>query len=366
VNEKGYTEESGELLGSFGEEPKTVSRFLRLWTHRAVLWVGFSIICGTSLHFKIWGGVGAAEVLHVALPAAVLFVEFYMLGKMRREALEREEESHQRARVMADLDKFRIALSRGHYIQELERGIRDAKSEILFTSATMATSGDRRQKRLVDTVREKEDAIEKSGGSLIHRGIVAKVPATLPGAVELVCKTKKTEIRFRAYFGYTRLRFQVTDRAFSVIGVVEKEPAFDRLEATHRSFSVESMLLAEALRDRFNKEWDASEDVWTYLDEHIREMLGPARPDESAITKEVILRLLKAEETGVTAEDISPHSKQFEQLLTEAERKKLGSTRSGTSSDANYGTSTTTGGASSSTVEDPADCGRPEGDKPKT
>ncbi|TMQ07713.1 MAG: hypothetical protein E6J90_42595 [Deltaproteobacteria bacterium] len=232
-------------------EPPRPGVLLRIWTHKLVFWIGLAVIAGTAAHYRFIEGATTEDVLHVALLAAVLFVEFFMLGRMSRERLEREAESQLRSRVMIDLDNFRIALSRAYYLQELERGIRDARSEILFTTATMATSGDPHQRRIVEAVREKEAAIERSGGTLIHQGIVAKLPSCLPGAVELACKTR-TEVRFRAYFGYTRLRFQVTDHSFSVIGVVEGEPAFDQVKSTHRSFSVESMLLAEALRDRFN------------------------------------------------------------------------------------------------------------------
>lgn len=304
-------------------EPPRPGVLLRIWTHKLVFWIGLAVIAGTAAHYRFIEGATTEDVLHVALLAAVLFVEFFMLGRMSRERLEREAESQLRSRVMIDLDNFRIALSRAYYLQELERGIRDARSEILFTTATMATSGDPHQRRIVEAVREKEAAIERSGGTLIHQGIVAKLPSCLPGAVELACKTR-TEVRFRAYFGYTRLRFQVTDHSFSVIGVVEGEPAFDQVKSTHRSFSVESMLLAEALRDRFNQEWEASQSVWEYLDEHIRDMLGTGPPEDSAITQEHMLRLLKADETGVTCEEIATRSAQFRRLPTEAQKRARG------------------------------------------
>jgi hypothetical protein len=301
-------------------EPPRPGVLLKIWTHRLVFWIGLAVIAGGAAHYRFIEGSSTSDVLHVALLAAVLFVEFIMLGRMRRETLERAAESQLRSRVMIDLDNFRIALSRAYYLQELERGIRDARAEILFTTATMASSADPHQRRIVQAVKEKEAEIERRGGKLVHQGIVAKLPSCLPGAVELACKTR-TEVRFRAYFGYTRLRFQVTDHSFSVIGVVEGEPAFDHVASTHRSFSVESMLLAEALRDRFNQEWAASQSVWEYLDEHIRDMLGAGPAEDSAITQEHMLRLLKADDTGVTADEIAARSVQFRRLPTEAQRR---------------------------------------------
>src|SRR5262249_31286970 len=95
-------------------QPARPGVLLRLWTHRLVFWIGLAVIAGTAAHYRFIESATTEDVLHVALLAAVLFVEIFMLGRMSREKLEREAESQLRSRVMIDLDNFRIALSRAY------------------------------------------------------------------------------------------------------------------------------------------------------------------------------------------------------------------------------------------------------------
>lgn len=295
-----------------GEPEASASWWETLWTSYWTLAVVVVGVVLAALHHHDFKPEKFRDVVHVTLPALVLIMEFFMLGRMRLESRERQRESLSRQETIADLNSFRIAIGRQHYISELERGIRLAERKIIFTSTTMAASTDPGQMSLLNLVIERESELKKvrDGYKLDHRGLIAKRQEALPGAVELICKTG-VEVRFREFVGVTRLRFQVCDDSFCVVGVSDGSPSFDNSKPTERSTTIESAMLGEALAARFEVEWNSPHclTTWGYLGQLIDDMSG-----SSSVTQAKVLELLRADKTGITAEKIDPYCQQFKKL----------------------------------------------------
>jgi hypothetical protein len=240
-------------------------------TVKRALWVFLGIIAvfGGSAALAYWETRHAASeraelvlsFLHFALPIAVIAMEIYVL---RQAFLERRE----RRDVMEGLDAFRVAIGRAHYMQEIERAILNADREIVFTSATMATSRVPDQKRVLDAVREREQSDRR--GPYAHRGIVYDEARTLPGVLELLCNTS-VQVRMSSYAGLSRLRFLVRDQTFSVIGVAASPSTIDEIKQTDRSFSIDSHFLGQALCARFEEEWKRARDPWEVFSQLIKQ-----------------------------------------------------------------------------------------------
>lgn len=283
-------------------------KVLDVLSSRIVLVVGFAVATGASLHFGYWGGRSWGAVLHIALPAMVLFMELYMLVVMTVESKEREEqiatfkklhedEVTARKSVLDDLNRFRISTSREHYRQELTRTLRAAKESVVFTGVTMTPSHrDRNQQDLILLTKEKERQAEEAGTVFLQRGLIGDRIEAIAGAVELACMTK-TELKFRKLVVVTRLRFQVCDRTISVLGVAEGEPTASEVKPTERAFTIDSAMLGDSLAERFDREWNdpASKDVWTVVDELVADLLGSTTHERTLLTQQRVLKILDAE-----------------------------------------------------------------------
>jgi hypothetical protein len=152
----------------------------------------------------------------------------------------------------------------------------------------MATSwSSDHQKRVVRAVLDQQ----QQHPNYTHRGVVAKRVEALPGTLELLCETK-VDVRLSDIMLMSRLRFVVRDYAVSVIGVAEGEPSLEHQPETKRSFSVESTMLAGALRDRFDQLWSAASNPWEYLDQ----LVAAATQSHSNYTRNEVFNLLGLDE----------------------------------------------------------------------
>lgn len=296
----------------------------QLWSKRWPLVLAFVATLLVSLFYHFHNRESWSAILHVALPAMVLFMELYMLRAMTKESAERDKqveefkeihknEKDARERVLDDLNRFRISISREHYRQELLRTLRNAQESIIFTGVTLqASSREKAQAELISVIRDKEEA---APGKLLQRGIIAERIEALAGALELVQKTN-TEIKFRKLHIVTRLRFQVCDRTVSVLGVAEGDPTLAEVRPTERAFTINSAMLGDALTQRFEEEWKDPESkcVWKYLDEFIKDLQGETPADRTILTKARVLQLLEAAQNGLEVEFINKHCPRFASL----------------------------------------------------
>jgi len=240
--------------------------------------------------------------LHVSLPALVLIVELYMLYRMVMEQGERKKTDDA-------LKAFRAAMGRQNYLDQIASAISTAKSDVVFTTSTMEASWHSDdQKKIFDAVSERFGRFEKAkkdyaanhdatasghyenGPVFRHRGLVAKKPGTLPGAIELLCLTG-VEIKMSPIMAMSRLRFFVQDTGRSVIGIAEGPSELARENPSSISFSLDSTMLALALRERFEILWEGSSDPFIYLSEFIIESKR-SNPNQS---QDTILKWLKAQ-----------------------------------------------------------------------
>lgn len=263
----------------------------------AFLWLG---------KYRATGEPFFVAALHFAIPTSVLAMEFFMLGRIAREARARRAEAEAREGVMRDLNAFRVSIGRVHYMREIEESIRRAEKDVVFTSATMAsTASDPEQGKVVAAVLERE-AMSKT---YTHRGLVADTLKALPGTIELLLKTK-IQLKMTSVMEMTRLRFLVRDECFSVIGVSEGKTALDGTRPTQSSFSVESTMLAQSLRVRFDALWANAEDPWKFLDKKIVD----AKKSHPRYSKRELLQLLDADRTGINPADLAKNSSEFAAL----------------------------------------------------
>ena len=247
----------------------------------------------------------------LALPALIIVVEIYTLNRMIKEQKERKKSTDA-------LNSFRAALGRQNYMEQIAYLITTAKNEVLFTTATMEASWHSREqfevfrvvksrfardenRRPSEVCDEDESAtgMKKpvAANSYRHRGIVAKRPETLPGVIELLCFTK-VELRMHPLLAISRLRFLVQDNERSLLGVAEKASECDgsapsaimqSSEPTTLSFSLDSTMLALALRTKFEELWQSSSDPWEYVNEFI----STVGPQEDSHAQRSVLNWLK-------------------------------------------------------------------------
>lgn len=300
-----------------------MDRIFKRLSHIGVLVAGFASLAVGVAFYRLHEHNAWGEILHVALPAMVLFMECYMLCVMTVESRERdaqvrdfralhEIEIDARKRVLDDLNRFRISTSREHYRQELARTLRAAQSSVVFTGVTMAASDqDVNQAELLLVIEEKE----VQDTSFSQRGLIGERPEALAGALELVFRTR-TQIKFRILPIVTRLRFQVCDGTVSVLGVAEGEPTITQVRPTERAFTIESTLLGESLLERFNVMWEeaASKDIWSYFDEVIADIQGGTPADKSRLTRAGAIRLIGIGKLGIPESFLIEHSKRFSAL----------------------------------------------------
>ena len=247
---------------------------------------------------------GVSSYLHLVIPELVLVIEVYMLGWIRRESHERAHEAMQRQRVMDDLNSFRISLGRAHYMNQLEWAILHAEHSVDFTTATMASSwSSPEQRRVMEAVRTRE---LKRESPYIHRGLVARRPETLAGTLELLTHTK-VDIKMTEVMNMSRLRFLVKDHDMCVLGVAEGEPSLAQPIETKKSFTVESAMLAGALRARFEDLWNEGESPWQYLDT----LISTAKRSHQGYTRREVLRLLGANAERLRVDELERRSKEF-------------------------------------------------------
>ena len=218
-----------------------------------------------------------SQTLHLLVPLWVLVVQIYIVFRLVDERSEREQ-------VVEDLNAFRISLGRSHYMHEIARAISEADEAVVFTSATMEASWNSRdQRRIVEAVKRRERERPK----YVHRGLVARRAEAIPGALELLCDTR-IDIRMSDAILMSRVRFVVRDHAFSVIGIAEGTPTIAYQPETRRSVSVESTMLATALRQRFDQLWENGISPWKYIDE----LIAASSHNNVSFTKDDVLELL--------------------------------------------------------------------------
>jgi hypothetical protein len=230
-------------------------------------WVGVALIPATILLVYAFapriGVATVADFVHLVLLGSVLLIEVWVLFMI-------SAESRELADSMQELRNVRIALGRASYMEQIVSAISRARGEVIFTTATMEASWkSKEQGRVLEAVQQRE-GIKAYAGAYTHRGLVAKRLEALPGTIELLSKTN-VKLKMSQAMAMSRLRFLVKDLDQSIIGVAEGPKDLSSPKPTTMSFSVESRMLAMALRDRFEKLWENSIEPGAYLDEIIQE-----------------------------------------------------------------------------------------------
>lgn len=247
------------------------------------------------------------KISHIGLPCTVIMLELYSIGLIRKEATERSEyrahreieraiQKQERESLLKGIQDevnkvgeglsrteglfrdFQSLIGRENYLQNIALGISSAKHVVMFTSATMESS-DRSpaQKDIVDALMAR-----RKRGSYTHRGVVARQPSTLTGALEIMSKTatdgnttSPVDIRMSRILCMTRLRFVVIDSEVSIIGVARGDPELDygtKPEASRpstQSVRIASSMLGNSLSVKFEELWESSISAIEYLDEYI-------------------------------------------------------------------------------------------------
>jgi hypothetical protein len=198
---------------------------------------------------------------------------------------------------------------------QIALAITNAREDIVFTTATMEASWHSTgQQKIFNAViqrfnrskREHEENTEETSpqNTIVksrykHRGIVAQRPETLPGVIELLCLTG-VELRMHPVMAMSRLRFLVQDNDRCVLGIADDiaegsgggHPAtMPSVEPSKLSFSLDSTMLALALRWKFEDLWKGGMDPWNYLNDYI----SGVEPRDDFHTQLSILNWLRAD-----------------------------------------------------------------------
>jgi len=302
-------------------------RFLAwIAAHPVVVWLTLVatsiVVCVAVIPFETTG-----EAFKYGVLGGLLLVELYVLWMMKREAHEREatmsilrKEAEEREETTQALRAFRYALGRTNYLREIHQAIRLAHSDVVFTTASMERSSKSEGQRMIlEAVKVREGQVPYR-----HRGIVARRPAALSGAIELL-RRSSVELRVSNVLNESQLRFVVADVESStegklsdrvILGIAEQ--LSDKIvgEApTSVSAIFESRMLGLALRERFDALWEASDGtVFDYLDEHIRE----ARRSEPRYSLNSVRTLLGAGRTEFEDWWLASQSIECRKLLVES------------------------------------------------
>lgn len=224
--------------------------------------------CIVGKSFSLQNAPDIESIMHLALPIAVLAMEFFMLRRMSIEEHERKE----------TVDEFRSLAINGRrvqYLMEIAKGISEAKSEVFFTSASMETSSSSpAQKTILEAVKTRE----KAGSPYSHKGLIAKRTEALPGAMELFLFTH-IELRFCQAVAISRLKFFVKDRESCVLGISDGHAGLHDPKKTTMSVSVQSVMLGDALRVKFDSLWEKGSTLGSYIDELILGLSPTPRPE---------------------------------------------------------------------------------------
>jgi hypothetical protein len=233
--------------------------FLAVWLLSAVCF------CFISPYFKAWSW---GKFFEFTVPLYVIALEVYMLYNMHRE-------SRERARTLDEFQKLRKEFDRDQYMQNIAKEISKAEKIARFTSRSMETSENDLQANILKAVQDRLSATP----NYKHKGLLAKRPEVLPGAIDLLLKAPadalgndRIELRVSIKVAQSRFSFFVRDSRVSILGIGKGDPHLNKVIPTSESTLVESMLLAKALEDYFDKIWDKSEKLSDYIDQHIAAM----------------------------------------------------------------------------------------------
>lgn len=248
------------------------------------------------------GSNQASRVLHLALPACVLVIEFIVLWKLDQEMKERKAQQAEMQKTQSALQQFQAAIGRVNYMASIASLIQRAKREVLFTSASMESSKrSREQQEIYDAVsrRQKQDELD-GNHRYSHRGIIAQRPGALAGTLELMSKTN-VKCRISHVLCMTRLRFVIGDRDEAILGIALGEPGLmegaDSLgeQKTDLSFKVSSTMLASALADRFEVLWAKASEPSDYL----AELIAASKESKPGYSRKDVRRWLRADELAI-------------------------------------------------------------------
>ena len=208
---------------------------------------------------------GSLGIVHLWVAIAVLSIEIYVIWCVFWETMHRNEqftdESTARQITLKAFDDFRNTTGRNDYMKSIASAIEEATREIIFTSYTMATSDSDDQSRIVQAVKSRKKGV-------LHRGIVAKRPEAIPGALEVAFHD--VEIVFSDVLNESRFRLLVADGERCILGYSEGEYAtLETNKKTTMSSRISSHELGSALNLRFEQIWTNSESLYEYCDNYI-------------------------------------------------------------------------------------------------
>ncbi|CAG0985719.1 hypothetical protein PHYC_02011 [Phycisphaerales bacterium] len=260
------------------------------------------------------------DLLHLAVPFSVLAIEFYVLRRMHVEAKERQLEIARIKDTQRALVGFQAWMGRANYLSSIALGIRTAKKSVLFTTASMEASyRSASQREVLNAVLYRVGKMKQAKDPYVHRGVVARRPAALPGTLELLCKARHIDVRMSAALCMSRLRFVVVDSERSILGIADGEPdlATEGMseepiseQPSTRSFVLDSVMLGGALAIRFEQLWESGTGPFAYLDEFILE----AKRSKPDYCREDVDRWLNVQRCGIDPEWLAEHSKAYREL----------------------------------------------------
>lgn len=204
------------------------------------------------------------EQVELGLLIALISAEILMLCMMYREHTQRQD-------LDESLVRTRSALGRENYLSLITKGIKEAKTEVLFTTRSMTTT--EREPLQAEIIRV---SAKKKRRDFIHRGIVAPRHDTIAGAYQLIDKAA-IDIRFHGYYDYSTLRFQIMDGEKTILAIAKPE------EQSEIAYLFDSYTLAKALAVEFEKLWTDSK-VMTFPQyvRKVSEELGELPASEKA------------------------------------------------------------------------------------
>lgn len=218
--------------------------------------------------------VARLEQVELGLLTALISAEIFMFYVMHQERTER-------LKLDESLRLTRRAFKREDYLSLIEDGIKQAKTEVLFTTRSMTTpEREPLMKRIIQVSQKKKRR------GFIHRGIVGPRHDTIAGAYRLIV-IAAIDIRFHGYCNFSTSRFVIIDKRKTILGIAKPE------EPSEESHSIDSYTLAQALAEKFEKLWEDDEAMT--FPEYVRktsESLGELPTSEKAsrlgIPEEVI------------------------------------------------------------------------------
>lgn len=179
------------------------------------------------------------EQVELGLLIVLISAEIFMFYAMHRERAQRQD-------LEASLVKTRQVFGRENYLSLIRNGIKEAETEVLFTTRSMTTA--EREPLQAEIIRVSE---KKKGKAFSHRGIVAPRHDTIAGAYQLIDKAA-IDIRFHGYYNSSTLRFQIMDRKETILAIAKPE------EQSERAYFIDSYTLAKALAAEFENLWTDS------------------------------------------------------------------------------------------------------------